>query len=460
MVLTAVGLSLSAYTFAQSSGQTTSASSGTPASGDVEGKDIGGFHVTQSIDFGGRISSVTGSQAMYDTLVDQQSGARILDQALTMQSITHEDWFDTLTFNSFGWGGDPQQAARMNVSKYGWYRFSGSYQHMENYFDYDLFANPLNPPTGTPYIPILNSPHTYYDSQNLYNYDLVLFPMKRLSFRADYNRNRIIGPAFSSVHEGTDALENQYWNDTLNGVRVGADFRMTKRTTLSYTQMWQFYSGTSNYTLNPFNSWPLANGTPVSLGLPWFNGGSPCSAPLKNGIANPSCNGFFSSNFYEATKTSIPTEQVNLRSSSLKWLDFNGQYQYSHAHSGAPIYETFSGLSSRSGVLAYNTYGSGSSSKWNSSSADLTATFKINEKFRLMETFQFRNFSVAGSLQDSEASFFGAASGGTATLLSSVAFFPAYDSAAQLVFSGRHPQRAVGEHGRPGYEGERFPGAV
>src|SRR5215471_21735106 len=56
-----------------------------------EGKDIGGFHVTQSIEFGGRINDVTGSQAMYDTLVDQQSGPRILEQSLTMQSLNHHD---------------------------------------------------------------------------------------------------------------------------------------------------------------------------------------------------------------------------------------------------------------------------------------------------------------------------------------------------------------------------------
>ena len=116
---------------------------------------------------------------MYDTLVNQQSGARILDQSLTMQSLTHQDLFDTLTFNSFGWGGDPEQAARMRVAKYGWYTFSGSYQHMQNYFDYDLFANPLNPPTGTPYIPILNSPHSYFDSQNLYNFDMVVIAHAR-----------------------------------------------------------------------------------------------------------------------------------------------------------------------------------------------------------------------------------------------------------------------------------------
>lgn len=110
-----------------------------------EGKKIGDFQVNQSIEIGGRISSVSGSEPMYDTLVNYQSGVRILEQSLTMRSLTHEDLFDTLTLNSFGFGGDPEQAARLRVAKYKWYTFSGTYQHIQNYFDYDLFANPLNP---------------------------------------------------------------------------------------------------------------------------------------------------------------------------------------------------------------------------------------------------------------------------------------------------------------------------
>ena len=156
--------------------------------------------------------------------------------------------------------------------------------------------------------------------------------MHRLSFRVDYNRNRITGPSFSSVHQGTESLNNQNWNTTLNGYRFGLDFRVTKKTTLSYTQLLQYYNGGSTYSLNTFNSWPLSNGSTVSFGLPWFNGGSPCSAPLKNGIANPVCNGYTDYSLFQHANTSIPTEQLNLTSSSLKWLDFNGQYQYSHAH--------------------------------------------------------------------------------------------------------------------------------
>jgi hypothetical protein len=426
--------------FAQS-GQTQSQTSSGSTSGTGEGKQIGDFQVTQSIEVGGRISEVSGSQPMYDTLVNYQTGARILEQSLVMRSMTHQDLFDTLTLSSFGWGGDPEQAARLRIAKYQWYTFSGTYQHIQNYFDYDLFANPLNPPTGSPFVPILYSPHGYYNRQKLYNFDLVLFPTQRVSFRLDYNRNRFIGPAFSSIHEGTDALTNENTNNTLNGYRFGVDVRLTRKTTLSYTQLIQYYAGDTFYSLNAFNSFPLPNGVPVTFGLPWFNGGSPCSTPLNNGVANPSCNGYFDYTLFQQIHSNIPTEQLNLVSSDLKWLDFNGQYQYSHAFMSTPFTEIFSGLTTRSNLLGSNTSGSYSNARWNSSSADVSATIHISDKLRLVDTFRFRTFSVAGNFMDLTTNFFTAASLGSANLLSPIFGFPG----TTLLHSSSSPADLVNE---------------
>ena len=127
LALLAICLSWSGNAFGQSSAPTAASVSADSSSDAAEGKKIGDFQVTQSIELGGRISEVNGSQPMYGTVVNDQSGVRLLGQSLTMQSLTHEDIFDTLTLNSFGWGGDPQQAARLRVSKYRWYTFSGSY---------------------------------------------------------------------------------------------------------------------------------------------------------------------------------------------------------------------------------------------------------------------------------------------------------------------------------------------
>src|SRR4051812_14204808 len=107
-IVTAASLLTSTAVAGQDSGHPSASVSSTPTS---EGKKIGDFQVTQSVEFGGRISDVSGSHPMYDTLVNYQSGARILEQSLTMRSLTHQDLFDTLTLNSFGWGGDPEQAA-------------------------------------------------------------------------------------------------------------------------------------------------------------------------------------------------------------------------------------------------------------------------------------------------------------------------------------------------------------
>ncbi|HME31568.1 MAG TPA: hypothetical protein VKG65_02335 [Terriglobales bacterium] len=49
---------------AQSSGQTQSPAPASPPPAAAEGKEIGGFQVTQSIELGGRIAEVTGSQPM------------------------------------------------------------------------------------------------------------------------------------------------------------------------------------------------------------------------------------------------------------------------------------------------------------------------------------------------------------------------------------------------------------
>ena len=74
--------------------------------------------------------------------------------------------------------------------------------------------------------------------------------------------------------------------------------------------------------------------------------------------------------------------------------------------------------------MAYNTPDSSSNSRWNSSSADVSATIHINDQLRLVEVFRFRNFSVAGNFLDQENAYFNAASLGAGSLLNPIATFP------------------------------------
>jgi hypothetical protein len=132
-----------------------------PEPGAAEGRQSGEYRYQQSVEVGGRIADRFGNLGMYDTLVNLQSGPRILDQSLSVQSLTHGGLFDSLTESTFGWGGDANNAARLRIVKYRWYNFSASFRRDQNYFDYNLFANPLNPTDVSPVVLVNRSPHAY-----------------------------------------------------------------------------------------------------------------------------------------------------------------------------------------------------------------------------------------------------------------------------------------------------------
>ena len=152
---------------------------------------------------------------MYNTLLNLHSGVRVFDQSLSMQSTTHESLlFDNLYVTSFGWGGDPNNAMLLRMDKNKWYDFRTNFRRDQNYFDYDLLANPLNPSTSTPTILVNSSPHTFATTRRMTDIDLTLLPQAWISFRLGYSHNNMTGPSNSSFHEGTDVLLSQPWNTT------------------------------------------------------------------------------------------------------------------------------------------------------------------------------------------------------------------------------------------------------
>ena len=390
--------------------------------GESQGVNYGGYQVQQSIEFGGRVTSLSGSGAMYNTFTNLQSGPRLLEQSLSMRSQNHAGvLFDTLDIKSFGWGGDPENVLRMNASKDKWYEFDGSFRRHQYYFDYDLFSNPLNPDTSSPAIPVTSSPHSYYLRHRMYDYNLKLLPQRRVSLRLEYYRNRDEGPSFSSVHFGTDALLNQPWNTTVNQYRIGVDYRPFAHTNISFDQILKYYKGDTDYSLAQFATFPLSTGTPVELGLPWDTAGnSPCRTPLTGGVANPTCNGYLSYTRTPRVRTSIPTEQLTLQSRDIPNFEITGRGQYSSADMSNTYSEVFDGLESRTaGRLEQNAATGGA--KWISVVAELGVTYRITDRLRLLETFRFNNWRMPGSVLLNELAFFNAGSG---SLIQPVVMFP------------------------------------
>jgi len=389
------------------------AGSGTPqAPSAPEGVESGGYRIHQSIELGYRANDTTGSGAMYNTLVNEHSGVRVFDQSLTMQSTTHESLlFDNMYVNSFGWGGDPSNAILLRLDKNKWYDFRTNFRRDQNYFDYDLLANPLNPSTSAPTIPVNSSPHTFATTRRMTDLDLTLLPQSWISFRLGYSHNNMSGPSNGSVHEGTDALLSQPWNTTLNSYRIGADLKVLPRTVLSYDQFLDYYKGDTTLNLAPFAPALLPGGAgSVELGLPMDTvSGSPCkpTAPATSLIdstgplTNLACNAFFSYNRADRVRTSNPTERVSLRSHYFDRLEFTASFAYSEADMNSQFNEFFNGLSSRSETRQSTVTGPPQATRV-SDVADFTATVYLTQSIRLVDTFRFWAFRIPQSFASTE----------------------------------------------------------
>src|SRR5579872_6902292 len=215
-----------------------------------EGEVYNGYIVNQSIEFGGRIGERSGNLGIWDTFVNQFSGPRLFDQWFEMRSISREGTlFDRLTFSNNGYGGDPNNFSRIRISKDHWYDFSGQFRRDRNVFDYDLFANPLNPTGSNPTVQINNSPHEFTNVRRMWDYNLTLKPQSKFRTRFAYNRNVSQGPTFSSTHQGTEAQLLQNWFNTNNQYSFGLDVRVIPRTQISFDQTIQTFKGDTNWQL-------------------------------------------------------------------------------------------------------------------------------------------------------------------------------------------------------------------
>src|SRR5271165_1939117 len=250
------------------------------------GIDQGNYNIKQSIEFGYRFTSVNGSEETYDSMVNLQQGPRLLGFTTEIRSLDHHDnFFDRLYLSNFGYGGDPNNVPQLRISKNKWYAFNGMFRKDQNFWDYSLLANPLNPTTPVPnappnFNPVLNapsnvlgtsligtSPHSFYTRRNMQNYGLTILPDSKIRFRLGYDQNTVYGPGYSSIHQGTEQYLLQDYSTHIQQYRLGVDFRFLPRTTISYDQIWTYSKndlGTSD-TNQQFS--PGAGFPPVDLGV-------------------------------------------------------------------------------------------------------------------------------------------------------------------------------------------------
>jgi hypothetical protein len=378
----------------------------------------GGYTIHQSIDLGVRVVETSGSGAMYDTLVNLQSGPRILSQSIDMFAApnTSHPLFDELMESSTGYGGDPYNVTSLRMSKGKAYRFQGLFRRDRQYFDYNLLNNPLVPlnvtSNGYTFPQVTSSPHLFNTVRRMTDVGLTLFPISKLSFRLGYTHNTDEGPSFSSQHNGAQALYLQNWRNSTDTWIGAVDWKPVRQTTLTFQETVTHYKGDTNWQLADLTL-QLANGAPVTLGFdnqkpPNCGDGNPAivSSAATPPTANPTCSGYLQYSRFAPTRTLMPTEEFRFQSASLKNVQMNGDVRYTGGTMNLPVYnEFFNGLDNM-GKRVFNTTGFASGKRIDVS-ADFGILWQIAEKFSVAEQYDFLNFREPALSNLAEVDFLG-----------------------------------------------------
>jgi hypothetical protein len=400
-----------------------------------KGVDQGNYNVKQSIEFGGRFTTVGGDTQTYDTFVNLQQGPRLLGFTTEMRSLDHHGTlFDRFYFSNFGYGGDPNNVSRLRISKNKWYNFDALFRRDENFWNYSLQANPLNPTTPFANAPagfgpplctscvLSSSPHLFNTRRRMGDYNLLALPDSKVRFRGGYSRNIVEGPVFSSIHQGTEQALLEDYKTTVNIFRFGIDVKVLPRTNISYDQLWSFYKGDTTSTDNNQN-FQVSPTLLVDLGRSFNAGASqPCAATfLASGFVNPTCSAYFSYFNHGRTRTHLPTEQFSVQSNYWKNWDLSARAIYSSGDTNVFGYnENIFGREARTNLRNQANTGPIFGRRV-AAGADFGATWHITDKLSFIDSFHYSNWHNPAEFDSASCSFF------SASLLTQANFFtPAF----------------------------------
>jgi hypothetical protein len=396
--------------------------------GETKGIDAGNYNTQESFEGGYRSTWINGNQNNYGTFVNLGSGLRLLNYTASMRSLDHRGiLFDNLNFSNFGYGGDPNNVSRLRIEKNKWYDLQVNFRRDKNLWNFNLFGNPLNPPTTNPVTnPVFaetNAVHALERVRRMQEYNLTLLPQSRMRFRLGYSRNVDEGPSFSSSNN-TNGPDNfllaEKYRVTSNSYRMGVDFRFLPRTTISYDQVLQYEKEDTIDSLasTPFQVANPAGGTiPVDVGVDFIYppqaGSRPCIAPppfLPSGLVDPNCRAITDFSRYSNPRNFAPTERIGFQSTYFKRLEMAGSASYTTNHNAVSSFNTAYNEWTNSATV--NTRGvlwSGpSDSRMVTARANWNAIYAITSRLRVHDSINYENWRDSGYMDQLTTTLFAA----------------------------------------------------
>jgi hypothetical protein len=400
-----------------------------------------GYTLHETIDAGGHIVNTTGSGAMYNTLVNIQSGPRVLGETFELHALpgTQHTLVDSLSAFSNGFGGDPNNFAKLDFFKGKLYDFSAMFRRHRDYFDYDLLGNPnipsgqsipigpSNAPTGSLALPQVNqSPFLANTVRRMLDTSLTVFPLSKVTYRVGYSQNLVQGPGLSpgdSVISSIGAnsqIYQEYVRNSTDGFFGEIDWKPVQDTRLTFEEMVDHIKINSYLTLAPSNflvqeangslaapgGWDsytpygISSCNTASMGSAYTNATtytilSPPQTPGGLPIINPACN--VATNYLRSQPTRIlyPTEIFRLQSSSIKNIAMNGNVRYTSANLNlANYYENFQGLD---GTIRSETFTGNASARRNVTALDYGIVWDAASTVHFSEQIDYSNAQQPGT---------------------------------------------------------------
>jgi hypothetical protein len=399
-----------------------------------------GFVIHNTVDLGGHLANVTGSGAMYDTLVNVHSGPRVLGQTYTMHAVpgSKHTLFDDLSAFSAGFGGDPNNFAKMDISKGKLYEFSGLFRRDRQYFDYNLLDSPNVPVMNIPYGQVAgvasaqSLPYQHlYDSGMMFNTvrrmldtDLTILPLSKVTFRAAYSHGIFQGPSTLTNRSigKYDQLLDMYQRNSTDDFTGAIDWKPVAHTKITYEEQVDHYKADSLFTLAPSDFIAQeADGTPVALGnydsltTPYTTAACNTasmgsgftnatnytifSAPTTPGglpIINAACAVTTSYLRTQPTRIISPTEILRVQSTSIKNVSLNGDFRYMVGNSNlSKYYENYTGLN---GATRSSTITGSAVAQRRVVALDYGMTWEATKTISLSDQVTYTNFHQPGNV--------------------------------------------------------------
>ncbi len=315
----------------------------------------GGYVIKSSIEFGVRLTAVRGNENKFDSDLNYKDGARLFDSSFYATTDDGDGkFFDSLLINGSGWGADPNGFVRIGMEKMGWYKFDSTIRR------FSYFNNLLN---------FAANEHNRNTKHNMGDFDLTILPQNEfVKFRTGFSFDKNYGPGSATFDYDRDEFPIEYDFDTSTyDLRFGVDLSYAGYN-FSFTEGYRnFNEDTSLFINDP----QLGENPNPNASLDTFQRFMPIDGTT----------------YYSKLTGHKYFKDV---------ADISGRFIYSDTKTNFTLDEMLTGTDRMGNPITLDEFLSSGDSSRPNGYGDIGATFFVNDRIRISDTFGFNSYRISG----------------------------------------------------------------